>query len=415
MDQKNHLLIVGFVWPEPRSSAAGKRMMQLIAMFRERGWQVTFASSASESKHSADLQSRDIDCVTIEINSSSFDDLVARLDPDMVLFDRFVTEEQFGWRVAEQCPDAVRILDTEDLHCLRRAREKSFSDGSDFSEQDLPATRDSKREIASIYRSDLSLIISEAEVDILEDIFGVGAELLHYLPFLLDPIDEVVKQRWQDFESRSHFVAIGNFQHGPNMDAVKYLKHDIWPRISQQLPGAQLHIYGAYPTPNARQLHKPEEGFYIMGRAENAKEVVAQSKVLLAPLRYGAGLKGKLIEAMQCGTPSVTTDIGAEGIRGDLSWGGKIANEPEEIASAAVALYTDEVAWQKAQQRGIRIINERFTREKFETDFMNRVGRIREKLHSRRLKNFTGQMLMHHTAASSKYMSRWIEEKKRDK
>lgn len=415
MEEKSHILIIGFVWPEPQSSAAGKRMMQLISLFRKRDWKITFACAAAESEHAADLDSRGIDCRSVKINSSSFDDFITSLNPDIVIFDRFVTEEQFGWRVAKNCPDVVRILDTEDLHCLRRTRKKALKEARDVEQQDLLSAKDARREIASIYRSDLTLMISEFEMDLLKNAFQVDSELLYYLPFLLDPVDESDQKEWPDFQSRDHFVTIGNFQHGPNMDAVEYLKDEIWPRISRELPQAELHIYGAYPTQRAKKLHQPEERFFIEGRVEDAKKVVRLAKVLLAPLRYGAGLKGKLVEAMQCGTPSVTTDIGAEGINGSFAWCGNIENDPCDFAVASVKLFTDKAAWQQAQYQGIQIINKRFARSEFEADFMERLRSIRRNLPGHRLQNFTGQMLMHHTTSSSEYMSRWIEEKNSSK
>ncbi|MGK7369699.1 MAG: hypothetical protein ACNS64_05750, partial [Candidatus Halalkalibacterium sp. M3_1C_030] len=116
-------MILGFVWPEPNSSAAGQRMMKLIRLFRSQNWEVSFASAAAKSEYAVDLESRDIDCYEINVNSSEFDSLLQFLEPTVVLFDRFIMEEQFGWRVAEHCPKALRVLDTEDLHCLRRTRQ----------------------------------------------------------------------------------------------------------------------------------------------------------------------------------------------------------------------------------------------------------------------------------------------------
>ena len=413
MDQQQHVLIIGFVWPEPSSSAAGSRMMQLISLFREQGWEITFASAATESKHAVDLAKLGIEQIKIEVNDSDFDELIQELQPSIVMFDRFVTEEQFGWRVAEHCPDAIRILDTEDLHCLRRARKQALQDGRKFTNQDLFSSEDAKREIASIHRSDLSLIISEAEVELLTNTFDVDPELIQYLPFLLDPIDEKTKKNWPDFSSRIHFVTIGNFQHDPNMDAVVYLKQEVWPRILDQLPESELHIYGSYLSQKAEQLHNPVENFFICGRAEDAKEVIRESRVLLAPLRFGAGLKGKLVEAMQCGTPSITTEVGAEGIAGNLPWPGKITNDPATLASAAVKLFSDQGVWHNAQENGVCIINQRFARDDFTTNLINQINELTNNLDQHRLRNFIGQMLMHHTMDSSRYMSRWIEEKNR--
>jgi glycosyltransferase involved in cell wall biosynthesis len=411
MKQNKKVLIIGFVWPEPESSAAGSRMIQLISLFQSEDWKVTFASAAAESEYMEDLEDLGIEKVPIEVNSSEFDDFIKNLQPDVVVFDRFVTEEQFGWRVAEYCPDAVRILDTEDLHCLRRARKKVFKEGRDFSKKDLLTTEDAKREIASIYRSDLSLIISEAEMQLLHDLFDIDQNLLQYVPFLLDKIGESTIEKWPSFESRNHFVTIGNFQHEPNMNGVEYLKNEIWPRIREVLPQTELHIYGSYINSKAEQMHDPDNGFYIEGRAEEAKEVVRTAKVCLAPLRFGAGLKGKLVEAMQCGTPSVTTDIGVEGINGDLPWSGKIANDPKNFATAAVELYQDEMAWKKAQENGVHIINSRFSKQKFGRQFIDTIKDKGNNLEKYRLENFTGQMLLHHTMASTQFMSRWIEAK----
>ena len=123
------VLIIGFVWPEPNSSAAGSRMMQLIDAFQSNGYHITFASPCARSENAFDLSSIHIKTVAIEINSPSFDDFIRFLKPDIVLFDRFTMEEQFGWRVAEHCPDALRILDTEDLHGLRKGRQQAFKEG----------------------------------------------------------------------------------------------------------------------------------------------------------------------------------------------------------------------------------------------------------------------------------------------
>ena len=117
------LLIIGFVWPEPNSSAAGGRMLQLISLFTDEGYSITFASPAQDSDFMVNLEGYGVDKISIALNCSSFDAFVKELNPTVVLFDRFMMEEQFGWRVAENCPNALRLLDTEDLHCLRLARQ----------------------------------------------------------------------------------------------------------------------------------------------------------------------------------------------------------------------------------------------------------------------------------------------------
>ncbi|MFD1163517.1 glycosyltransferase family 4 protein [Hwangdonia seohaensis] len=404
------LLIIGFVWPEPKSSAAGSRMMQLIAVFQSQNYHITFASSCAKTDNAFDLKTMGIEQVKIELNHSSFDDFIKDLNPAVVLFDRFITEEQFGWRVAEQCPNAVRILDTEDLHGLRKGRQQAFKDDTAFDNSYL-FNDTAKREIASIYRSDLSLIISEAEMEFLKNQFKVDTTLLIYLPFMLDEISKESRGKLPDFEERQYFITIGNFLHEPNYNAILYLRKAIWPLIRKQLPKSELHIYGAYATQKVNQLHNEKDGFLIKGFAEDVNLAMQQSKICLAPIRFGAGLKGKLVDAMQNGTPCIMSGIAAEGMFGNLEPNGFIKDIPEEFARKAVQLYNDAALWKAKQQNGFEIINKRFSKIEHQKRFINEIEEITHQLKEKRLNNFTGQMLQHHAYQSTKFMGKWIEEK----
>jgi len=411
MNASQHVLIIGFVWPEPNSSAAGGRMVQLISIFKEQGFEVTFASPAMDRDYMIDLESLGVSKKSIALNCSSFDVFVNELNPTIILFDRFMMEEQFGWRVAENCPEALRLLDTEDLHCLRLARQKAFKEKRQFSTDDLLVEDVAKREIASILRCDVSLMISEYEIELLQTVFKIDSDLLYYLPLLLEAVEDLAIQNLPSFEDRNNFVFIGNFLHEPNWNAVQYLKETIWPLIRKQVPDAVLQICGAYPSQKVLQLHQPKEGFHIMGRVDDAQEVVKNARVVLAPLRFGAGIKGKLLEAMQCGTPSVTTTIGAESMSGDLPWNGFISDVAQDFAAKAVELYQDKKLWLKAQKNGFQIIEKRYLKFLFENDFVKHILEKRSHLKQHRLHNFMGTLLQHHTLTSTKYMSRWIEEK----
>ena len=409
--QIKSLLIIGAVWVEPNSSAAGKRMLQLIAQFLERDYKITFASPAQKNEKAIDLISSGINEVAIELNNASFDVFVKELNPTIVLFDRFMMEEQFGWRVAENCPQAIRILDTEDLHCLRKTRELCLKQQVHFSVEELLKQDITKREIAAILRCDVSLIISTYEMDLLKSVFKIDEKILYYLPFLLDNIDENQIKKWLSFEDREHFVFIGNFFHKPNIDAVLTLKNKIWSVIRKQLPKAEIHIYGAYVNQQIQELHNKKEGFIVKGFAEDANEVVENAKVVLAPLNYGAGIKGKLTEAMLCGTPSVTTTIGVEGMAGDFPWNGFVADDFSNFALKAVELYTNKPVWEQAQLNGIDIINSIYSKEKNAPLFFSKIEDIQTNLEKHRISNFLGSLLQHQTLQATKYMSKWIEEK----
>ena len=414
MNQLKKLLIIGFVWPEPNSSAAGGRMMQLISIFAANGFEITFASAAQDSDFMVDLSELGVIKKSIELNSATFDSFLLELNPDVVLFDRFMIEEQFGWRVIENCPKAIRILDTEDLHCLRTARQKAFKEKRTFEMTDLFSEEVAKREIASILRSDLSLIISEFEMKILNENFRISSELLFYLPFLVDKMTEDNLLQLPLFEDRQHYVFIGNFLHEPNWNTVQYLKEAIWPSIKKDFPEAVLEVYGAYPSQKVLQLHQPKNGFFIMGRAVYANEVVKKARVVLAPIRFGAGLKGKLLEAMQCGTPSVTTAIGSEAMHSNLPWNGFVEDDPQEFAKKAIALYKDENLWKQSQKNAVKIINQCYQKSNYSDELTDLVSRLLIDSTNHRLHNFMGSLLQHHAYKSTMYMSKWIEAKNKN-
>lgn len=401
------VLVIGYVWPEPNSSAAGSHMLSILRLYKQQGWQVEFATPAQRTEHMVDLAVEGISSQSIVLNCDSFDTYIAEYGPDIVMFDRFMMEEQFGWRVEKHCPNALRILDTEDLQCLRHARHQAHKANREMTTADLFSDI-AKREIAAILRSDLSLIISDAEMQLLQNTFKVDARLLHHLPFMVNLA--ALPGKTADYDKRQHFMTIGNFRHAPNWDAVLYLQQ-IWPLVRQQLPEAELHIYGSYPPPKATALHNPKAGFLIKGWADDAFAVMEQARVCLAPLRFGAGIKGKLLDAMMMQTPSVTTAIGSEGMHGSLPWPGTIAQGAAQFAAAAVALYQDEHRWLTAQQHAVQLLRTRYDAATLGPQLITRLTALGEHLDEHRLHNFTGSMLRHHSMMSTKYMSQWIAAK----
>ncbi len=399
------LLIIGHTFPEPSTTAAGSRMLQLVEVFQEENYQITFASTAAVSEKTANLGAQNISVENIKLNDASFDEFIKELDPETVLYDRYITEEQFGWRVSENCPDALRILDTEDLHFLRKAREEAVKKDLPVSEAKL-FSETAKRELASILRCDVSLIISEYEMELLQNTFKIASEILFYLPFMV----EAGAENTPAFQERQNFFAIGNLLHAPNVDSVLQLK-ELWPEIRKQLPYAELHIYGAYAPQQILQLNNKKEGFIIKGWAEDLETVMKNYRVQLAPLRFGAGLKGKLLDAMRFGLPSVTTKIGAEGMCGKLAFGGTIANSNEEFINASLKLYSEENLWSQAQQHGFTVIEKRFQNKLFSSAFKKHLHSLAASYKDHRQQNFMGQILQHHTLQSTKYLSKWIAEK----
>ena len=239
-------------------------------------------------------------------------------------------------------------MDTVDLHCLRLARQQAIKTGDAI---DL-YTDIAKREIASILRCDVSLLISEVEMNILQEQFRIDPSLIYYLPFLEEELTAKDIRNWKTFEEREGFTFIGNYLHEPNWNTLQILKTKIWPVLRKKLPGVKLNIYGAYSSQKVMQLHNEKEKFYVHGRADDALEVIANHRILLAPIQFGAGMKGKFIDAMLVGTPSVTTSVGAEAMSGNLEWNGVIEDDFELFTDQAVKLYQDKNWWLTSQQNG---------------------------------------------------------------
>lgn len=408
----SRLLFIGHLWPEPASSAAGYRTLALLKALRK-DYQCHFASAAEQSEYCADLEALNIQSHQIKLNDASFDQFIQDLKPQLVFYDRFITEEQFAPRIHEHCPEAINILDTQDLHFLRRARQQAVNKKQAIELH----SDDAIREIAAILRCDLNLIISTYEMQLLIDEFKLSPALLHYCPFMLN-IDNINSQKHSGYNKREHFVMIGNFLHPPNWDAVQWAYQSIWPKIRQKLPATELHIYGAYPSEKVMQLHKPDKGFIIKGRAKNAIDTLSQYRVNLAPLRFGAGIKGKIADGFIAQTPCVTTPVGQEGMADKLPWGGRVSDtsantseNSQQIADKAIELYTNQPLWVQSNKNALTIIHKQFDYHQHAADLLQRISSLQSDIITHRKTNFYGQILRHNLFRSQYYMSKWIEEK----
>lgn len=403
------ILIIGKVWPEENTTGAGVRMMQILTSLAKSEYQITFACAAQTNEHSTDLKKLGVKTERIQLNCDSFNSFIQALKPEIVLFDRFSTEEQFGWRVQEELPFALRILDTEDLHFLRAARERTFKQvGFHYSlEQTIETALEldiTYREIAAILRCDMNLIISLFEMELLNIHFPIPETQLSYLPLL--PSGGEVNLF---FSERKDFIFAGNFLHQPNKDAVHYL-HSLWPKIKKEIPEATLTIFGAYTDDSILQLNNVKNGFVVRGWVGDLTTEIAKSRMLLAPLRFGAGLKSKILEAFNVGTPVATTEIGAEGIEQSHEFGGVIGNCNEEWIASIVTLYTNESAWKIESTKALKTISTKFQGQELE-NFPVMIQTKIEQLTSNRKKQFLQKLLLHETLKSSKYLSKWIIEK----
>ncbi len=401
-NQINKLLVIGIVYPQAHTTAAGFRMLQILNLFKNQGYHITYWYTNQSDNNSPAHEVID-ESLRININDQAVENLLKHLIPNVVMYDRFIAEEQFGWRIKAKCPEALTILDTEDLHFIRKAREIQVK-----SQQQTPLNLQNDvfvREMASILRCDLSLIISKVEYRLLVDEFKISEAQLFYLPFLWD--GKMIHHNTA-FENRQHFFCLGNFLHLPNkMMVTELYKH--WPLIKQKLPQAQLHCYGAYADNSILQLHQPHKGFYIKGIANNLNTLYQNYKLMLAPLTFGAGLKGKIFESMQNQLPVLSTPIGWEGY--DLSKNNLLcSNLWEEFIQNAITLYNNQFIWEKSIADYSNVL-QNMHQKAFEDVFIAKINYLTEHLSEHRHKHFFMAILHQENMQSKKFMSLWIEAK----
>ncbi len=396
-------------WPEPASTAAGQHLIQVLESLIPIAHTILIGHTAYKTDRSHIFDSEVISSKRIFINDSEFDSILVDFAPHIVLFDRFTLEEQFGWRVSEHCPEAMKILNTEDLHGLRAAREEALFQNRDWQDC-IKSNTILLRELASLYRCDLTLIISEFEMEFLKSL-DVPSRLISYVPFGFDTSNLTISKGLKTFEERKDLIFIGNFLHKPNIDAIDFLVNNLWPRIKSALSDVQCHICGAYsPKINGPN---PDKDIIWHGAVKSTRHLLNQSRVNLVPLRFGAGLKGKVLEAMRYGTPSIISETGAEGVFGAIEPGPLLAPNWDDFVDKVILLYRDKKQWISGQKIGFEVIRTRFDKTVVFEHFIQRLSLVYNDLESHRKFNVIGAMLQRNEQQSTKYMAKWIEAKNR--
>jgi hypothetical protein len=471
-------LVLSNIFPDPSASAAGVRTQALLDGLaqsssvhlatsvssddkkqeepRQKSASSPSLKSAAVSAAAArttiieDLARRDISWSWLPPNrSQQLDEFVqqhSKTTVDKIIFDRFYIEEAYSFAVKECYPEAALILDMQDMHSLRGGREKIVKDWDkkNYAGEDpfqvleavmshIPSIVDDStskqqqqqqkplllRELGSIHRSDLTLVCSPYELELLESTYGISSSKLCLAPFFVAPsqIRQIIESSTSTTigKNPASFVFCGGFKHAPNVDAVRLLLRDIWPRIRTNLPTASLHIHGAYCPAEFRNAHSPsEKGVHVHGYTPSLEHVFGASpgSILLAPLRFGAGIKGKIIDAWTWGIPVVTTPVGSEGMTPDnTSFGGGIAWSVEDFVNMATELATDANVYIDHAKRGQdllrRLQDQRQNWGRVESSITTTV----DDLYARRKTDYTRALLWHHSARSTEYFSRWIELK----
>jgi len=268
-----------------------------------------------------------------------------------------VAEERYGHLYDLIDPAIVRIFDTVDVHFIRDLRSHQVSATWGEIQRIAPGRLPESAyvEIASMLRCDAVLLVSEAEQQILTRDVGLPAEKFHVVSTIHEADSSI-----RSFADRGGFSFIGYGGHLPNVDSIEYIVASIWPGIRRQLPHAQLNVYGYKLPPKVLALDEPTAGVFVRGFVEDHRAAIAASRVMLAPLRFGAGVKGKICEAFAVGTPVVTSPMGAEGIDAE-GHALAVETDAQRFIDRALEIYLNEDVWARASRNGLHLVQQRFS------------------------------------------------------
>jgi glycosyltransferase involved in cell wall biosynthesis len=382
---QGHILIVDAVTPTPDQDSGSIDMFNLIRIFIAFGYRVHFipmTNFAHFGKYTANLQRMGVECIYAPFYTSVEGFLKERGDIfDYVILSRSEVAVPC-WRTIEKlAPGAFKIFYTVDLHFLREEREAAHQKDVGLARTAAQRRRD---ELSIIGWADTTIVLSEHERKILDEQGYGGVEVWPL-------IRELPASCGNAFADRSGVVFIGGFQHTPNVDAVKWLVDDIWPEVrricsARGLAPIELRIVGSKMPGWFHDLQFDDIRF--VGFVEDLDEVFDNARLSIAPLRYGAGLKGKVATSLGYGVPAIGSHIAFEGMPADgLEEVIVLANSASELAKAVVDVYEDEERWRAIAARAPSYIDRHFSIEAV----ADRVGRLLERTRKRVARDHTGE------------------------
>jgi GT2 family glycosyltransferase len=347
------VLLIDAEAPRPDRDSASLRLHHLLALLIDEGAQVTFvpADGAHAGEATAALQRLGVEAWYAPYLAS----LPAWLRAHGSRFDTVVVSRHHLLRgllplLRRHAPQARVVFDSVDLHYLRERRAAELA-GDAAARRAAERTRAAELDV--IARSDATLVVSAAERELLAaDAPGARVEVLSNLHRVSGP--------GRPFAERADVVFVGGFRHPPNVDAVRWFVAEVWPRVRARLPDARFHcIGGDVPAEVAALAASP--GVHVHGHVPDLAPYMDGARIAVAPLRFGAGVKGKVNLSMAHGQPVVATSCAVEGMHLRDGVDVAVADDPEAFADAIVALYGDEARWQRLAANGLRNVAEHFS------------------------------------------------------
>jgi len=328
----------------PDRDSGSLRMMEMIRAIRSRGHHVAFIPEnlIVSSPYLEALQSIGVEVIHHPYYHSVADYLRQHgREFDLVITSRLVVAARHMTTVKRFATKARIVFDTVDLQFLREERQAEIN--QDASQRSAIASR-KEQELQLAMRADLTLVVSPIEEAILK------AECPGLDVRIISNIHQIDEADSPGFEDRRDVVFIGGFAHAPNVDAVLYFAREIWPLTRAHIPDGVFHVIGPDPTEEISQLASP--GIHVHGYVPDVQQIFGRCRVAVAPIRYGAGVKGKVNQSMALGVPTVVTSIAAEGMYLEHGHNAMIADDPESFADAVVRLWTSPALWHELSSNG---------------------------------------------------------------
>ena len=348
------VLVIDACMLTPDQDSGSLRMQRLMDILTGLRCKVTFVADNLEYRqpYAQALQQQGVE-VQFHPYTSSLASLLGERggEFDLVLLSRHYVAARHMATVRAFASGALVVFDTVDLHFLREQRLAEL-DASRAAHGSAAAKR--AEELALIRRADVTLVVSDAEQALL-------AELAPQAKVIVLSNVHDRHERNRPFAERSGLLFVGGFRHPPNADAVHWYASAILPILRRKLPGVVSYVVGADPPARIRAL--AADDLVIAGFVPDLTPYLEGCRVSISPLRYGAGVKGKVNQAMSFGLPVVATTPSIEGMHLTAERDVLVGDDPEMFAEAVVRAYRDPALWEKLAAGGRDNVNRHFSRE----------------------------------------------------
>ncbi len=351
---KKNVLVIDHHLPKPDQDSGSLRMFQILKLLRQLGHRVAFIPDnlANETPYAAELQKRGIQVVHYPYVKKVRDYLIAHgPELDVVVLSRCDFARKHTADVRRHAPQSRIIFDTVDLHHVREGGEAELT-----GDLEMHRNAQEKRELEyqAVEQADETWVVSPLEQRLLQESFP--AKSIQLVSNIVDIPGSKMR-----FSSRRDYLFIGGFQHRPNIDAVLFFVQKIYPLVRQHLPDAKFYVLGGKVPPEIAAL--ATERIIIAGPQKDVRPFFDRMKLSIAPLRFGAGVKGKINQSMAFGVPVVATSRAVDGMGLRDREEVLIADEPDAFARAVIELYQSEELWTRLSANGIKKTRELYSPE----------------------------------------------------